>query len=78
MLAVTDDQHALAAAFANDKLKAPIGWIDSDEGHGPMVVLARRYRALPLAEIEGSHAVFGEHINCAQLFAGIVLGQVAD
>src|SRR5262249_52650287 len=78
MLAVADDEHAFAVAFAYYKVEPSVRGIDGDEGDGAVVVLPRRDRALPLAEIESDDAILAEYLNITQLLAGVMLRQLGN
>src|SRR5215469_10924924 len=73
VLPVTDDQHSLPAAFIYHELESIGPRVDCDEGGSSVIVLSRRHRALPLAEIEDRASVVSNHIQVAQFFARIVL-----
>ncbi len=51
VLAIADDERALAVALGLDELEPAAGWIDGDERDGPVIVLTRGNGALPSAEI---------------------------
>src|SRR6202521_6312716 len=77
MLAVTDDQHALAGTFTHHEFETSIGGIYGDEGDGAVIIFSRGNCAFPLAEIECSYAVFLQHVNVAQFLTVVPACQPA-
>src|SRR5262245_19707362 len=76
MLAVADDEHALARPFAHHEFESLIGGISGDERDRAIVVLAGSDRTLPLAETECDRAALVEHRDFTELFAGITRCQL--
>src|SRR5260370_12578138 len=75
MLAVTDDEHALAGTFTHDEFESVVGGIYGDERDRAIIILSGGNRGFPLAEIECGQAVFLQHINVAQLLTVIAACQ---
>src|SRR5215469_4115119 len=75
MLAVADDQHPFAGPFAHHEFEPRVRGINGDERDCAIVVLARRYSALPLTEIECGYSIFLQQGNLTEFFTLIAARQ---
>src|SRR5207253_2784889 len=71
VLAISYDQHPLAGAFTHHEFEPVIPGIDRDERDRAIVILSRCHGASPLAEIECSDSVLGQHGKLTEFLAGI-------
>jgi len=70
-------KHPLAGAFTHHEFEPVIPGIDRDKRDRAIVILSRCHSAFPLAEIECSDSVLGQHRKLTEFLAGIPFCQTS-